>query len=224
MMTVALPRRWTRLAAVALVAGTLAAGCEYTEITLQATIDSFWKTASEKAKLEADVEAKMHTGLNDFLTGKKVLDLWLYSVYIHDVENVDVNLGSVGPKIKVPSSKFWGTPGHLWYSFPWALTWAKGNGAKASFKLDLRPAFPDHTVKLSNLDVVASGDALIDLDVKTGKVTVEVFTKTMAIDLKAEAEGWFWTLDVKDKVKKEIQKALDEKVIDKVFSKAFGES
>jgi len=217
------PRRG-RLALAAVLVGALCAGCEYTELTLQATIDTFWKTASEKAKLEAEVEKKMDAGLNATLTGRKVLDLWLYSIYIHDVENVDVNLGTFGPKIKVPDSKFWGTPGHLWYSMKWTLTWAKGNGAKLSFKLDLRPAFPDHTVKISDLNVLAEGDALVDLDVETGKVKVDVYTKSMAVDLKAQAEGWFWTLDVRDKVKKEIQKALDEKVIDKVFSKAFGES
>ncbi|MBI3272928.1 MAG: hypothetical protein HYZ53_28325 [Planctomycetes bacterium] len=223
MVTVArLPWLRRTLAVLAAAIPLALTGCEATEVALQSTLDTYWNSAGEKAKLEAEMEAQLKTGLNTALVGKKVLNLLFYDVYIHSVNETDLDIGTKSPKIKTPTSNFWGTPGHLWYSLDWTLTWAKGNGAKLSFLLDLRPAFPDHRVKIYDLDVLAKGTTLIDLNVSTGKTTVQVFTETANIDCKAEAKGWFWTIDIKDKVKKEIKKALDEKVIGKAFTKTLG--
>lgn len=212
--------RLAALVAAPLLALSLS-GCEATEKALQATIDTYWTKAAEKAKLETELETQLKTGLDNALAGKKVLSLLLYDIYIHSVYDVDVNLGSKQPTVKTPTSSFWGTPGHLWYELGWSVTWAKGNGAQFQFTLDLRPAFPDHRVKIYDLNVAAKGTALIDLDVKTGKTSVEVFTESASVDCKAVAKGWFWTIDIKDKVQKEIKSMLDEKVIKKAIKKTF---
>ncbi|MBI5367493.1 MAG: hypothetical protein HZA54_10690 [Planctomycetes bacterium] len=194
-------------------------GCETTEKALQATVNVFWTNATEKAKMETQLETKLGAGLNTALVGKKVLNLLFYDVYIHSVKSPDVVLGTKQPTIKTPSSHFWGTPGHLWYELGWKLTWAKGNGASIAFTLDLRPAFPDHRVKIYDLNVLANGTCLVDLDIHTGKTTLSVFTESASIDCRADAKGWFWTIDIKDKVKTEIKKALEDVVIGKIIAK-----
>lgn len=199
-------------------------GCEESvELQVQSQIDTVWTNASRKAEVEDAVEAELKSELEGGLEGTNVLDMGLYSVYIHDIPWVRADLGDTPPTFDAWNVQENENSTYKVLQFDWSLEWKNGNGAEVSFYLDLRPAFPDHTVRIYDITGRLSGHAYFRwAQTATGTDRAEVTVSDSTLDLQAEAEGWFWTVDISETVKNGIDEAEFRKIAREQIKAAFG--
>ena len=139
-----------------------------------------------------------------------------------------MKLGSVSPELSVPAVNHFESSFYNYYKIYWQIDWNKGNGAKVKFKLILDSTsmwiaewlVPDHWVKISNLDVHGNGFAWVAMPKGSGSqpTLVNVVVNSATIGLKANAEGWFWSFDVSNTVKKQLKTSLLQNIVGKTIS------
>lgn len=189
------------------------------------TLDEMWGTAWVKKSLEANAQDALHKGLKKFLVGKKFYESWFVDVYIQNVKWTKLNLGNKAPKLDVHDIVWAETANYYYLSIPWFFDWPKPNGCEIKFFIDLTSwfGFPDHTVRLYDLKAWMSGHTMVAIPkTLSGQGSITSTVRSSTLDLKAEAEGWFWTFDISVKVKKLVQEVLLEYLVGQSFEKVFG--
>lgn len=199
-------------------------GCEQeVELQVQSQIDMVWSNATKKAQVEDVVEADIKSELESGLEGKILFKVGLYYVYIHDIPWVQADLGDTPPTFNAWNVQENENTTYRVLAFDWELTWESGNGAKVSFYLDLRPTFPDHTVCIHDITGRLSGHAYFRwARTSEGTDLATVSVTDSSIDLKADAEGWFWTVDVSETVKDGIDQGELRTIARDQIKAAFG--
>jgi len=195
------------------------------ETGLQTAVQEIWSIGWVKAAMESKSEEALLPGLKKLLVGKKFIESWTGNVYIHDVKWTDVKLGNTPPAFDVTGLTWWETPTHYYLNVGWAIDWPKPNGSEVRFKLDLRAwhGFPDHTVRLYDLNTQAQGNTLVTIPKSLAvRGVVSVSVSQFQMDLKADAKGWFWTVDISNKAKKLLSEKLVGYLVDQTFQRAFG--
>lgn len=219
-------RRWSLL-----LLGMLAGCGEPTiEVLVQRRIGETWYNANAKAAFENDAEAAMLPMLRQQLNGRQVytVDGWLFSydVYVYDVDWVDVNVGTRPPVLTVladPPAQWTSDGSYDYINFDFTLDWAAGNGATVSFYMDLRPWFPDHTVTIYDIAAWGWGNAVARIPknpAEAPQVTVTLFDAR--VNLSARAEGWFWTVDVSNRVRGMVNEILVRRLLGRMIVTSFG--
>ncbi|MBI2898798.1 MAG: hypothetical protein HYY17_01295 [Planctomycetes bacterium] len=199
-------------------------GCESeVELQVQSQINTVWSDAAKKSQVEDAVEAEIRSELESGLEGTILFQYGLYFVYIHDIPWVRADLGDTPPTFNAWNVQENENTAYRVLQFDWELTWESGNGAEVSFYLDLRPTFPDHTVRIYDITGRLSGHAYFRWALTsegTDRATVSVTDSS--IDCKAEAEGWFWTVDISETVKDGIDQGELRKIAREQIKAAFG--
>lgn len=120
------------------------------------------------------------------------------------------------------------TATQVYVKFPWKAVWARGNQARLDIDLDLRThsfwlgyEYPDHTARVKDISVTASGNATVVAPKGGGKATATVKIASADVDLDAVAEGWFWAVDITSKVKSQVRDRMFKSVIGKSIERTF---
>ncbi len=192
---------------------------------LDKTVETMWGTAWVKKSLEANAQDALHKGLKKALVGTKFYESWFVNVYIQNIKWTKLNLGNKAPKMQVHDIVWSETTNYYYLSIPWFFDWPTPNGCEIKFFLDLTSwfGFPDHTVRLYDIKAWMSGHTVVALPKSlSGQGSVNTLVRSTTLDLKAEAEGWFWTFDISTKVKKLVSEKLIQYLIGQTFEKTFG--
>jgi hypothetical protein len=195
------------------------------EPMLQSALSSIWTKPAIKQKVETKAEAKLLPALKGALNGLTLSDNWFGDIYIENVEWVDVNIGTQAPTIDVTAVTFSQTSTNYFMNIGWKLLWAAGNKAKISFELEIDAwfGFPDHTVKIHSVEASAKGNTLVKIPKSlTQKGAVNLSVESSWIDLKADAEGWFWTVNISAEVKALVKDKFLPLILDQTFGITFG--
>lgn len=190
---------------------------------LQTHLDWLWTDPARKAETEAMAETKLKAALESQLRGKE-FEVTGPNPYLHHIKSVNVDLGQRGPVIAIPAAPTMvETSSNVYVNFPWEATWSRGNGAKIDVGLDLRThtiltayEYPDHTVRVRNIDAWARGSAAVVVPRSGATPTATITLGASTIDLTAEAEGWFWSVDVSGVIKQQV----NDKVLRELVGKA----
>lgn len=219
-----------RFGILSVLAGALCAfgSCELESVVqpaLDKTLDEMWGTAWVKKSVETNAEDALHKALKKALVGTKFYESWFVDVYIQNIKWTKLNLGTKAPKMQVHDIVWSETSTNYYLSIPWFFDWPTPNGCEIKFFLDLTSwfGFPDHTVRLYKIKAWASGATLITIPKSpSGQGALSVMVRSSTLDLKAEAEGWFWTFDISSKIKKMVQEKFIQNLIGQSFEKTFG--
>lgn len=195
---------------------------------IQGQLDRFWTDPARKSETEATAETKLKAALDANLAGQE-FEVTGPNPYVHHVKWVNVDIGERGPVIAVPAAvTSWETDTNYYLQFPFEADWNRGNGAKVDVGLDLRThsiwtayGYPDHDVHVRDIDAWAKGTALVAIPKAGGKGTATITIQQTTIDLRAEAEGWFWTVNVSSDIKKQVDRGLVRDVVGKAIKLAF---
>jgi hypothetical protein len=222
--------RTLRRVLIAAGASLLLVACAQADLVrglIQLQLDRIWNDPARKAETEATAEAKAKAALDANLVGKS-FEVTGPNPYVHHIKRLNIDLGDRGPVIAVPTATAWATSTHNYIEFPFEADWSKGNGAKMDLGLDLRThsfwtayEYPDHDVRVRDISAFAKGKALVVLPKAGGQGTATITVERTNVDLRAEAEGWFWTVNVSSDIKKEVDKGLVRDVIGKAIKLAF---
>src|SRR5690606_30100226 len=131
--------------------------------------------------------------------------------------------------IGVPGTvNFSQTETHYYLRFDWDSRWERGNGAKVDMRLDLRThsfwtayEYPDHTVRIRAQLAPASGGAVMVIPQANQRATSSLTVRTAKVALRAEAEGWFWTVNISKDIKKRVNDRVVRRLVGKAFERAF---
>lgn len=230
------PASSARLAAIALALA--AAACEpmtkvpgsLGEPIVQKEIEAVWTNPSKNAAAEQEMEAFLHATLSANLDGVVLpLPSPFGLPYVDGIEGVNVELGTKSPKLTIPGQiEITEFPSSRLVAFPWAMTWSTPNGGVVEFDVDIDHPIPwifpaffppdlDHHVRLHTMSAQATGTLLAIVPKNGGPSTVFLSVKTASIGVSAQAEGWFWTIDVSSAVRKQINAHLLDSVVKKTF-------
>src|SRR5690606_39167899 len=106
--------------------------------------------------------------------------------------------------------------------------WERGNDAKVDMRLDLRThsfwtayEYPDHTVRIRDVRATAAGGAVVVIPKGTQRATTSLTVRDANVDLRAEAEGWFWTVNISKDIKKRVNDQVVRRLVGKAFELAF---
>lgn len=208
------------------------AGCnELIRTRLQQELDRFWTEPARKAQAEDDIEREVERSLEASLVGES-FEVPGPNPYLHGVKKVTCRLGTRAPVLAVPGTvSVTQTSTRYYLSFAWEADWARGNGASLDVGLDLRThslltfyEYPDHTLVVRNIDAWAKGTAMVVIPKDGSKATASITLGGATIDLDAEAEGWFWSVDVSSEVKGAIRDEVLRELIGDSIDLAFAAS
>lgn len=217
-----------RVAALAVILAGVVGCNELVRAKLQGEIDKLWTDPARKSKTEDDLEKKLKEEVDDALGGKE-FEVPGPNPYLHHVKKVRVNLGTKSPLLSIPGEVTVSqTETHYYVNFEWGANWKNDNGAKVDLELDLRShkwylfnEFPDHTVKLSKIGAVGAGSAVVVVPKRGGQAVASLTVKSASVDLKADAKGWFWTINVSKQIKGQLNDELLRKFVGKSIEYAF---
>jgi hypothetical protein len=221
--------RLGRSLAAALAA--LLIGCNAQDLIrglIQVQLDRIWSDPARKAEAEAYAEAKIKAAVDSKLGGKE-FEVPGPNPYLHHVKSVNVDLGDVAPTIAIPGAVTQSQTNTNYYvSFPWEATWAKGNGAKLDMGLDMRShsfflgyGYPDHDVHVRDIVAWAKGTAFAVVPKSGAQGTATITLGGSSIDLKAEAEGWFWSVNVSAEIKKQLNDNVLRQLVGQSIKQTF---
>lgn len=224
-----LSTRLSRSLAAAVVA--LLVGCNLPDLVrglIQARLGAFWTDPARRAEAEAFAEAKIKAAVDSKLGGKE-FEVPGPNPYLHHVKSVNVDLGDVAPTIAIPGPVTQSsTDANYFVSFPWEATWARGNGATLTMGLDMRShsfflayGYPDHDVKVKDIVAWAKGTAFAVIPKSGAQGTATITLGGSSIDLAAEAEGWFWSVNVSGEIKKQLNDNVLRDLVGRSIKQAF---
>lgn len=188
------------LGLVALVA---LGGCDY-DAALETVINTHftnqWTNATSKAALEDRAERNLLPRLRERLNGVSMLrqdyGLGTYEVYVHDVDWVAVDLGGTPPRIDVRNATVWSTELFDYVRFDWEFSWARGNRAEIRFRMDMRPWFPDYTIRIYDIHGRARGWAQAAYPKRQGFTGwATAWCGEIDVTARTAAEFWYFTAD-----------------------------
>ncbi len=227
-------KSWGRRAAP-VVAGLIlgaAAGCaELVRGMIQQELDAYWTDPAKRAAAEDRAERGLRAGLDADLVGKE-LEVTGPNPYVHSVDWVTVGIGDDSIRVGIPGVvNFSQTDTHYYLRFDWDSRWERGNDARVDMRLDLRThsfwtayEYPDHTVRIRDVFATADGGAVVVIPKGTRRATSSLTVRSADVDLRAEAEGWFWTLNISQDVEERVNDQIVRQLVGKAFELAFDES
>jgi hypothetical protein len=214
----------------AIAACLLLAACAQTDFIrglIQGQLDKLWSDPARKSETEAKAETKLKAALDANLAGKE-FEITGPNPYVHHIKWVNVDLGDRGPVIAVPSATSWETDTSWYVQFPFEADWNRGNAAKVDAGLDLRThsfwtayEYPDHDVHIRDIDAFLKGTALVVIPKSGAQGTATITVQQATIDLTAQAEGWFWTVNISSEIKKQVDASVVRDVVGKAIKLAF---
>ena len=220
-----LPRvRWAAAACLALVA---CAPADFVRGIIQLQLDKLWSDPARKSETEAKAETKLKAALDANLAGRS-FEVTGPNPYVHHIKWVNVDLGDRGPVVAVPSATAWETDTNRYVQFAFEADWNRGNAAKVDLGLDMRThsfwtayEYPDHDVRIRDIDAFVKGTALVVIPKSGAQGTATITVSQATIDLSAQAEGWFWSVNISSEIKKQVDASMVRDVVGKAIKLAF---
>jgi hypothetical protein len=212
-----------------LIALVVLVGCnEQIRGKLQAEVDRIWSSPARKAETEALITRTVKVELDKNLVGES-FEVPGPNPYLHRIKSLSLSLGTKAPVIVIPGKpEFSQSKTHYYLAFSWRAEWKKGNRASLRMPLDMRThkwwlanEYPDHTVKIRDIVATAEGEAIVVLPKKSKRATATLTVEKSSMDLRADAEGWFWTVNISKQIKKQIEKKVLRTLVGKSVEKAF---
>ncbi len=195
---------------------------------VQAELNKYWSQPAKKAAFQSQAKTQLHAALKGYLVGQE-FDIKGPNPYVKRIKQTVVNVGTVAPDFEVLGNVQLTQTGNFHYGlFDWQAHWEPGNGARLVIKLELKShawylfkEYPDHKVTVKNIDAVLTGSAVVMVPASLDHADVTVTVDSAAIDLRAEAKGWFWTINISNQIKSKVRDLVLREVIGKAIERGF---
>lgn len=195
---------------------------------IQQQLNAYWRDPAKRAVAEDRAEQELRAGLDEDLVGAE-LEVTGPNPYVHHIAWLTVDIGQDPIRVGIPGSvQYTQTDTHYYLRFDWDSRWEQGNGARVDMRLDLRThsfwtayEYPDHTVRIRDVRATADGGAVVVIPKKSQRATSSLTVRGAHVDLRADAEGWFWTVNISKDIKKRVNDQVVRRLVGKAFELAF---